>query len=98
MNIKFNLIFIFVMLVMQGCGGAGDDGDSTINTNTSTIGGVTVIAVTPCTDGVTAFESGDEINKTTTPTTLRMSYGEDGSQIGCVVTGGAELSRDEPAI
>ena len=52
-----------------------------------------IIDIADCTNGMTSFQVGDEVDKTIEPTTLKMSYGDDGSQSGCVVSGAATIRR-----
>lgn len=87
MNIKHSLLLLLFLWGVQGCSESDKSGSSVV------LGGVITIPIASCSEGVTALQMGDELNKTLSPTTLRMSYGEDGSRRSCVVSGAAVLMR-----
>ena len=103
MGLMKHLSTVGLLLIIQGCsGGGGGDSSNTSTDPSSDPGGSQnppvisskPIPISDCTDGMTPFQSGDEINKTVASTEIEMIYGEDGSQSGCVVTGAAEIERN----
>ena len=80
------LLTLTLTTTLFGC--SGGEGPTPPEPNKQTLN------IADCANGMTSFQVGDEVDKTIEPTTLKMSYGDDGSQSGCVVSGAATISRE----
>ena len=100
MRFNYGCSIAILLLALQGCSGGGDSGggqtssqDPGDNQIPPLSSGADPVTISDCSTGTTPFMIGDTVNKTITPTEIEMIYGEDGSQSGCVVSGGAEIER-----
>ncbi len=97
-SLKFPALVIVILLqgCTRGCSDSGtlvqpvsDGGSEPVVQQDET----TIISIADCSDGVSQFQSGDIVSSAMESTQLKMSYAEDGTRSGCVITGAANIER-----